>query len=498
MKNAAGQKQEKEQKPEETIEFPYEYTKPKCSVLFKIYKTPRQDYDAFTLVYYQDRERRRKLCSTFEAALAEADEVAKLLGSKDVDVLELRSADRAAYRRAREVLDPLGMSIEVAAVQYAHVVKILGDTPPVTAAEYYARKHPSKIVAKTVPVVVKEFLEAKEADGCSQRYLNTLKYNLGAFAKRFQGNIEPVVGGEVDVWLRSSGLSPRTRNNIRTSLYTLFKFAEGRRYLPKDHDELESVPVVNDRDGDIEIFTAAELTEVLCCASDRMVPFIVLGAFAGIRHAEIQRLEWKDVRFDEGHIEIRASKAKTASRRLVPMLPTLKEWLLKYRQPAGLVVAHRNVAFELHLIAKTANQFRRAAWAEAHSKTEEDLKRAEKQAKELAAKRPKGKLRSQKGEVPPGAETAEIEGWEPFAWKHNALRHSFISYRLAAVQNTAQVALEAGNSPQMIFRHYRELVRPTEAEKWFAVTLGSGAAAKAAREGDKEGKIIPIPKTAAA
>ena len=335
MKKTANAEQERGQNPEEPIEFPYTYTKPKCSVSFKIYKTPRQEYDAFTLVYYQDRERKRKLCSTFEAALAEADEVAKLLGSKDVDVLELRSADRAAYRRAREVLDPLGISIEVAAVQYAHMVKILGDTPPVSAAEYYARKHPSKIVAKTVPVVVKEFLEAKEADGCSKRYVKTLKYNLGQFAKRFQGNIEPVVGGEVDAWLRSSGLSPRTRNNIRTSLYTLFKFAEGRRYLPKDHDELDSVPVVNDRDGDIEVFTAAELTEIICCASERMVPFIVLGAFAGIRHAEIQRLEWKDVRFDEGHIEIRASKAKTASRRLVPILPNAERVVARASAAGG-------------------------------------------------------------------------------------------------------------------------------------------------------------------
>lgn len=54
-------------------------------------------------------------------------------------------------------------------------------------------------------------------------------------------------------------------------------------------------------------------------------------------------------------------------------------------------------------------------------------------------------------------------------WKHNALRHSFISYRLAEIQNAAQVALEAGNSPQMIFKHYRELVRPAEAKKWFAI-----------------------------
>ena len=241
------------------------------------------------------------------------------------------------------------------------------------------------------------------------------------------------------------------------------------------------------------MFTAAELTEMLGCASERMIPFLVLGAFAGIRHAEIQRLEWKDIRFDDGSIEVRASKAKTASRRLVPVLPNLKEWLLKYRQPAGLVVTQRNVAFELHLIAKRANQFRRATWATTNWITDEQLKQAEAQAKEVEAKRKgKSKLRSQKGEVPPGAETAEMEGWESFAWKHNALRHSFISYRLAAVQNTAQVALEAGNSPRMVFSNYRELVRPVDAEKWFEVTPASVEAAKSARESRVEGKIVKL------
>ena len=36
----------------------------------------------------------------------------------------------------------------------------------------------------------------------------------------------------------------------------------------------------------------------------------------------------------------------------------------------------------------------------------------------------------------------------------------------------AQVALEAGNSPQMIFKHYRELVHPADAKTWFALTRG--------------------------
>jgi len=71
-------------------------------------------------------------------------------------------------------------------------------------------------------------------------------------------------------------------------------------------------------------------------------------------------------------------------------------------------------------------------------------------------------------------------------------------YRLAAVQNTAQEVLEAGNSPQMIFGHYRELVRGLDAEKWFGITPASVETAKAVRESGAESKIVPLPKTAAA
>ena len=54
-------------------------------------------------------------------------------------------------------------------------------------------------------------------------------------------------------------------------------------------------------------------------------------------------------------------------------------------------------------------------------------------------------------------------------WKHNALRHSFISYRVADTSDVPKVALESGNSPAMIFAHYRELVTPADAKSWFAI-----------------------------
>jgi len=100
------------------------------------------------------------------------------------------------------------------------------------------------------------------------------------------------------------------------------------------------------------------------------------------------------------------------------------------------------------------------------------------------AKLPRNQRRSRRT-VMPGAETAEEEGWKPFDWKHNALRHSFISYRVAAVKNIAEVSLEAGNSPQMIFQHYREVVDADEAKMWFAIAP------------DKDEKVIPMTKAAA-
>jgi hypothetical protein len=60
------------------------------------------------------------------------------------------------------------------------------------------------------------------------------------------------------------------------------------------------------------------------------------------------------------------------------------------------------------------------------------------------------------------------------------------------------MALEAGNSPQMIFGHYRELVRAMDAEKWFGITPESVEAAKNARQGGAAGKIMALPKEAAA
>ncbi len=71
----------------------------------------------------------------------------------------------------------------------------------------------------------------------------------------------------------------------------------------------------------------------------------------------------------------------------------------------------------------------------------------------------------------PQAALKRIAAEEGIELKANGFRHSYISYRLAAINDTARVALEAGNSPEVIFQHYRELVTPDDAAQWFSVVL---------------------------
>ena len=87
-------------------------------------------------------------------------------------------------------------------------------------------------------------------------------------------------------------------------------------------------------DFEIEIFTAEEITRILAAVRDDARPALAIGAFAGIRMAEVCRLDWAEVSLEKGLIEIKKGKAKTRSRRLVPITENLALFLKD--------VAHRN------------------------------------------------------------------------------------------------------------------------------------------------------------
>lgn len=360
-------------------------------------------------------------------AVTEAETIATKLSEGELNVLTLRSEDRLAYVRAVEALKPTGVPLEIAALQFAEAAKILEGASLLDAARHFAKQHPNKLPRKLVSEVVTELVAAKEADRLSAVYLKDLRGRLGRFQEAFTMPIGMITTGEIEDFLRKLQvdgklLSGKSRNNYRAAIGTLFYFAESRGYVVKGGVDIEGVAVAKEDRGEIEIFRPEELARVLDAAELALIPFITIGAFAGLRHAEIQRLDWSEVRLEDGFIEVKAGKAKTASRRLVPIHDNLRKWLLPHHKPQGPVCPYASMSKQLLWIAEKVHE----VW----------------QAEEAPGK---------------------------FEWKHNALRHSFISYRVAETQNVAQVALEAGNSPRVVFSNYRELVRPADAMKWFAI-----------------------------
>jgi integrase len=244
--------------------------------------------------------------------------------------------------------------------------------------------------------------------------LGDLRARLGKFSEAFKVNIGSVQTGDIQRWFDGMKASPRTVKNYRTVVGTLFSFAEARGYILKGSNPVEGTERVEANGGSVEILTPDEVAKLIAAADKDFVPCLAIGAFAGLRSAEIERLDWSDVDLTGGHIIVAAAKSKTASRRIVPVADNLKQWLAPYARKAGPI------------------------WTGTHDEFYDAQQAA--------------------------AAAANVE------WKANGLRHSFASYRLAEVQSAAQVALEAGNSPAVVFRHYRELVKPSDAVKWFAVS----------------------------
>jgi integrase len=419
------------------------------NVTVKIYAVKNRvngaSYPQFTLVHYLGNQRIKRKFADLKEARREAELVAAKLASGENEVLRLTSTDRVVYLQARAELHPLNLPLNVAVSEYVNTVKRLPQGVKLSeAVDFFLRRNPTALPQKTVRKVVDELIASKTKLDRGEKHLADLESRLGRFADAMQMNIGQVTGMMIQKHLDELNVAGRTQQNHLRHITSLFRFAARKKYLPKDAlDEIAAVEKPEAELTDIEIFSPVELRELLTAARPEIIPWLAVAAFAGLRTAELQRLDWHEVNLTERYIEVTAAKSKTASRRLVPITDNLLAWLTPLAPTGGRVTGFENMAKQIGWLVQDVSEAReKHANANGH-----DLKNVQK-----------------------------------FKWKRNGLRHSFISYRLAAIKNTAEVALEAGNSPQMIFKHYRQLVTEAEAAKWFSIAP------------DKKENVITLPR----
>jgi site-specific recombinase XerD len=164
----------------------------------------------------------------------------------------------------------------------------------------------------TVAQLAAEVLAAKQKDGFGVLYLTDLRKRLNRFARDFGTRpIAAITVEELDDWLRNLECAPKTRANFRANIGVLFSYAERRRMIDTNPVKRTSAPKLVDKAP--EIFSINELTALLNSAqstSPDVVPMLTVAAFAGLRDAEIKRLDWNEVNLERGFIEVKASRQK--------------------------------------------------------------------------------------------------------------------------------------------------------------------------------------------
>jgi len=272
--------------------------------------------------------------------------------------------------------------------------------------------------------VIRAYLDHAERAGRSSLYIKNLNTYFNSFAKLYGDKLlHEVDRDDVEEWLGVCcyGKSAKTYNNYLVSIKALYEFALKKEWLAANPaanlQKLKIVPV------EPCVFSVPDLLEVLnyCVEKewDQELLAFSIQAFAGIRRSEVLALKWRAVGAES--IRVVGSIAKTNKGRGVPILPPLRRILERY--PMWCDVACLN---------DTVVDISPDIWDARKAKIRDDL---------------------------------------GITWGHNQLRHSFVSYRLAATKNIAITAYESGHTPDVMRSNYDAIVDQSDANRYFNIAL---------------------------
>lgn len=394
---------------------------PACPVTISYQEYRNATGRYYTLFYYEGGRRRRESRTSLEKLKARAEQIATDIANGQSAMSAFGQADRASFLRICEIAAPAKKPPELLVSEQVECLKILGDrATPAEACRYYLSQHPAGVTARNIPQIVEELLNKKTI---SKKWRRVLGKMLERFATKFTGPLAALSSREIDDWLDSIGKGLRTRRNHRNAVENLVNFAKSRGYVRKDWDTLSSVSDPNPPPAQVQLYSPDELVRLLNLAETskggrKLVPLIVITAFAGVRHGEmneekLDHLDWSDLDFESKSIYVGHGVAKTGRDRTVDMPDNLIAWIEPYRRPSGRICSIANSWDALCRLRKKAG-------------------------------------------IPP---------------KKNGLRKSFISYKVALSRNIDGVADQAGNSAAIIRKNYKRTNTrmKQDAERWFSI-----------------------------
>jgi integrase len=201
----------------------------------------------------------------------------------------------------------------------------------------------------------------------------------------------------------------RNALNYWRAVRQLYRFAVRREWIERDPTAcMDPPPLPRAVPSTLD---PGQVAALLAAADARIVPWLAVQAFAGLRPGEAAALDWSAVDLPGRAVLVLPDTSKVRRARYVPICDRLAATLAPVARAEGRVVAGKTTREELKVQACRAAGVR---------------------------------------------------------WRQDVLRHTYATMRIAAGDAPGTVAADMGTSESMIWRHYRGLARRAEAAVFWA------------------------------
>lgn len=224
----------------------------------------------------------------------------------------------------------LAQRLAEAAAALASAIHALAGSPGAPAPASFSSHPLPTSDTHTITEASNEFLIAKARIGRSAQYLRHLRNSFALFCAGGRGRraLSSITPEELDTFLSTRKASLRTRRGIVEDVLCLYRWAHKRGIIERNPVAGVELPARPPTAPAIQ--TPAEVKAILDAARAEGASFVrwlAIRYFAGIRTAELARMDEGHILADRGWIEVPAEKAKTRRRRLIAIRPNLAAWL---------------------------------------------------------------------------------------------------------------------------------------------------------------------------
>ena len=324
-------------------------------------------------------------------------------------------ADR--FDRLNRAVSLTALSDDERADVLAAFKELLGTKGTLVDAVQFWKKHAAPAQPVSVEALLEQYLESLRIANRRPRTLRDARGKVSAFTGDHpQAIVQSITAPDVDGWLSRTGKKkkwgPASRNAYRRALVGYFNFARQRNLI--DNNPAEGVRAAEVDQGMPVTFTVREIRRLLGATrrtEPKLIPFVVLGIFCGLRpENELRGLDWRDVDLERKTVLVRPASAKKRRMRYVDLAENVLDFLRPLAAEEGLIYYSRRKMADIVALAK-------------------------------------------------------------INWTRDVMRHTFASYHLAQHENAGATALQLGHhgDTTMLFSHYRNLVRREDAARFWSL-----------------------------